>query len=314
MPIEAQAYCSDIERRKVTFGLDDSALAIGEVHIPFEVLAPCNGGRDLVTKSARASLLVAVFDHNGQAATDATVSVRRLGIRGSRHRPLNYSALLGLYALHGLVPGDYHVRVAAQRLEAQERRVTVASAEAREIFVLGTPDMPHLFRGRVRTPFAPPPSLIAVAIEPRTKEAADSLERIARVELGLGREWVSEAIEQQYVRVLRMPDEIDPEPEGTILDRLERSGLVSHAGRVVKFDWETVSFLTRELVVKFRPEVSVEAVSHFARQYGLEVLRPIAYAGNAFLMRWDRPATLEVLRPASAMARDDSLGFKQLCR
>jgi subtilisin family serine protease len=91
---------------------------------------------------------------------------------------------------------------------------------------------------------------------------------------------------------------------------LESSGSVP-AGRVVKRDPVGVTFLTRQLAVKFKDGTGDGRAESYARRWGLSILRRVPYAGAAYAMRWDRPAGRGLLERATEAARDKDVVYAE---
>jgi hypothetical protein len=193
--------------------------------------------------------------------------------------PLDYDDRLRAYRASDPQPGSYLVKVQASGLEAQERPIVVTDRVLRETFVLGRPGLPFYYRGRVRVPFDVP-DMVGVALRPGTEQRTGDLNHLAD-SFGFEPVVVDENVKRGGVHVFNVPaDRV--QNAAPFEQRAAREAYVRYTGKVVRFDPDSVSFLTNECVVKFQPETDGEAN---ARARGLEVVRRLPYSKNGFLLR-----------------------------
>lgn len=268
-----------------------------EIEIPRKKLQQAETGKpqDGNGRSVPA-LKITVLDYQGQPLSDAAVSLEPLNSQSDETIRAQFDKHRKSFLAEGVGTGAYSIRVEAEDFETQEREVVVQPSGLEETFILGKEGMQFFYRGHVKVPFDPPRDLLAVAVAPRfTEKQEKELLALAR-ELKLSPVEVSEDVRKEGVRVFGFPDETREEEKATTQERLSSHPLVRQVGPVIGFDREGIAFLTNELVVKFKAHVVADDVPDIARRYGLDVLRTIPYAGNAFLMRAATQRGFELLK------------------
>ncbi len=245
------------------------------------------------------SLRVDVRDVKGEAIRDATVVLRPAGA-GAKAVPIGFNDQTGGYGANDVPAGDGELDVKHHRLKSQTREVRVGAGSNDELFILGDPGVKTYFREKVRVPVDADPDLIAATVVHDGRQDSSALDDVA-AGLGLEPQKVPELAERAGVRLYRS--------SGTdvsdALERLSRHPLVEHAGAVVGMREAGFSHLTRDVVVRFRGP-RMDAVRVIAKEYGYTLARELAYAPSTYVLRWDRPASLELLDSIEELAaRDD---------
>jgi hypothetical protein len=250
---------------------------------------------------SRSQIEIRILDVYGKLVHTAQVTMRGTG---TGVIPLGYDERLRSYSISDPEPGSYLLKAAAPdlNLEAQERPIVVTDRVLRETFVLGREGLPFYYRGRVRVPFDVP-DMMAVALRPGTEQRTADLNQLAQ---GFGFEPVpvGENVQRGHVHVFNVP--ADRAQNATSFERRAADErYVRHVGKVVRFDTDSVSLLTNECVVKFRPEADGQAE---ARARDLEVVRRLPYSTNGFLLRAkpDR-SSAELLDVCNLLAQDSSV-------
>lgn len=245
------------------------------------------------------SLHVDVLNVKGEAIKDAKVTLRPTD-SNVKETALAYDDGTAAYLAKEVSSGTYEVEVSRGSLEGQSREVTVGVAPSRELFVLGERGRKTYFREKVRVPVNADPELFAVTIDRKARADRKFLELLA-ANLRLEPQKVPELAEKAGVHLFRLRG---ANAEQT-LARISEHPLIEHAGAVVSMREHGFSFLTREIVVRFRGP-RAEAVAAIAREYGYTVVRELVYAPHAWVLRWNKPATLEILDSIEKIAaRDD---------
>ncbi len=225
-----------------------------------------------------------------------------------RSHKLAYDARAG--GFRGTVPpGDYVVKAAANGFRADERRIHVGPAGTSDVLILGKPGLPTYYLGKVRVPFDPPRGLIALTLDGASLKRGEAVEeRIVEVARAIGLEPVAipDPVRDDNVRVFKS----DPAAVDAAIERLSATPGVRRAGPVLHFENDSVTYLTDELVVRFRDHVATDEVPRIAADLGLTVERRIPYAGNAFLLR-GRRAGLELLAALERLARSDLVEYAE---
>ena len=245
------------------------------------------------------SLQVDVLNVKSEPIKDAKVTLRPTD---SKAKPINlsYADETANYVAKKVSPGTYEIRVSHGRLEGQSREVTVGAASSRELFILGERGSKTYFREKVRVPVTADPSLFAVTIERKAHRDRTSLEELFG-NLRLEEQKVPELAAKAGVHLFRLPKTKATEA----VERVSEHPLVEYAGAVVSMREHGFTFLTREIVVRFRGP-RAEAVAAIAKEYGYTVVRELVYAPHAWVLRWNKPATLDILDSIEKIAaRDD---------
>lgn len=240
---------------------------------------------------------IKVFDYKRKVLPNARVNLKQLGGKAPKTINLNYDKQRGVYQAVGILPGSYLLQAKFTGLEPDEREIRVdPCSRLRDVFYLGKKGMPFYYRGKVKVPFEPPKELLGVSVRPaiRRKEEEDFL-AYAR-ELKLQPVEVSGTIRENNVRIFRFPTRSSEKSKNSIQQRLSEHQLVRLVGPVIRMDKESVSFLTRQLIVKFKPEITEEKAFSFIKNMKLNVMRSIPYSSNAYLLQSDGQASFTLLK------------------
>lgn len=234
------------------------------------------------------SLHVEVRNVKGESIPDAKVTLQPTDSKAEAIT-LAFDDRSATYVAKEVSSGTYEVKVSHGKLEGQSRKVTVGTAPSRELFILGKRGGKTYFREKVRVPVDADPELLAVTIVHKARTDRKFVEELA-ANLRLEPQKVPNLAEQSGVHLFRLRA-ADAEKA---LARLSEHPLVEHAGAVVSMREHGFSFLTREIVVRFRGP-RAEAVAAIAKEYGYTVVRELVYAPHTWVLRWNKPATLDLL-------------------
>lgn len=252
-------------------------------------------------KTIQASLKVTVNAYDKLLTGKATVRLTLLQADGERKPKsitLQYNKATGLYQAANLQTGTYRVEASADRYESQERTLNLNSGTHEEKFILGKKGMPAYYRGKVKVPFQIDDGLIAVTLAGKDPKQNEKPVLESARKLGLSRTETAGPIRADGVMVFSLPKKSTARTESAkeeIIRQLESTAGVRFAGPVIAFDKKTVSYLTRQIIVKFRSEIAKDRVPEIAKEYGCEVTRSISYLGNGWVFQTLRPASFKVL-------------------
>jgi hypothetical protein len=248
-----------------------------------------------VKPQKRPKIMTAVFDHNNKVLPNAKVTLTLLGEKKDKTTELKFDKQWQNYVIADIKPGQYLLRVEAKGLETDEREVRVDIGGLKEIMIIGKKGMPHYYRGKVKVPFEPPSDLLGVSIKPELpeKEEKQLIEFVQNFKLKL--EEVGQPILEDNVRVFRFPKQTSKADRLKIQRSLEGHTYVRLVGPVIHIDKETVSFLTKQLIVKFKVDKTEEEVNRFAKELSLMIIRKIPYAPNTFLLQTEIDPSYEIL-------------------
>lgn len=227
---------------------------------------------------------VAVYDHANKAVDEASVSLTSADPGDGSPHELKHDRSPGAYVARGLPPGRYKLRAEAAGLASEEREVELDPAGLETLVILGKPGLPFFYRADVKVPFDTPRDLMGVALAPDGDGQASGLAAAAR-RLKLKSARLSRQIARQDVRVYRLTEGTAEHDLRRVEQTLGRLDDITVVGSIVRFDRQSLSFLSGELVVKFKSDVTPDTVRELATSHRLTTLRPLPQAGNAFLFR-----------------------------
>lgn len=243
-------------------------------------------------------LTVDVCDAHGEPIDDVQVTYR--SAYSDDEAKLEFAPTSAGYQARDLPQGSGRIVVSHPKLDEQEREVTLGGAEQREQFVLGPRGARTYFRGNVRMPVDADDDLFAITLaHDARKDDGRFLASIDKLKLDF-REG-PELAGRSGVRMFKMPAGKAAE----LLAQLAQHPAVEHAGAVVSVREKGFSHLTQDVIVRFRGP-RLDEVRRIAKEHGYTVTRDVVYAPHTYVLRWSRPATLELLDSIEKLAaRDD---------
>jgi subtilisin family serine protease len=222
-----------------------------------------------------------------------------------------------------LPPGSYEVHVSTRRRELQPEtaKIAIERGTSNVEVVLGREGQRFYYAGDMRIYFEPDEEsfLVAVRGERARRAVPAALKRRnleieelpSRLQPGAER---PEPEDTSFVSV-RLPggqrvDDAGDLVESVVAD-LERRGFTVIPALHVRRGEGVVEGLTNELVVRFDESVTTDQAYEIARSVGLEVLRPVNYAGNAFLLGRPGPPSYDILRAAEELRRNHPVRYAE---
>lgn len=248
------------------------------------------------------SAVISAFDYSKKIIRNAKITLKPLLKKEKKIISLNFDKQLQSYRAEQVKQGIYLLRVEASGYEPDERKVRVGTAVLKEIFILGKKGMPFYYRGEVKVPFEPKLNLLGVSVKHRLTKKEEEELVVHAAKLKLEPEKVGKSVLEDNVRVFKFPVNASEAARQRIQQRLSEHQLVRIVGPVVHIENESVSFLTNELLVKFKVEISKEEAYKTAKRYGLNIIRSILYARNAYLMRAAK-ASYDILKTCDEIVR-----------
>src|SRR3990167_679866 len=261
-------------------------------------------------KSDHQSVVISVFDYSKRIINNAKVTLKLLLKNEKKIISLKFDKQWQSYRAEQVKLGIYLLRVEASGYEPDERKVRVGADGLKEIFILGKKGMPFYYRGKVKVPFEPKFNLLGVSVKPGLieKEYQELTKQAAK--LKLKPEKVGKSILEDNVRVFKFPVNASEAARQRIQQRLSEHQLVRIVGPVVHIEKESVSFLTNELIVKFKVEISKEEAYKIAKRYALNIIRSIPYSGNTYLMR-SATASYDILKICDEIIKTDLIDYAE---
>jgi subtilisin family serine protease len=172
-------------------------------------------------------------------------------------------------------------------------------------------DSLYYYRGKTKVSFEVKNHLLAAAIQSDLSDKQRNKLLKFCFSLSLKSEKVGRQITQNNVLVFRYPHGANQHGKEAILKRLTKHPLVNHVGPIVHLGKQSVSFMTNELVIKFKNPVVRSKLEKNAKKSGLKVLRMLPYAPSTYLLRSKKPATYGFLDIINQLAQKDSVEFAE---
>lgn len=254
---------------------------------------------------------VAVYDYKSKLLPNAKVTLEPLVQKPDKIINLKFDKQWRVYRAPDVDPGHYLLRAEAEGFESDQRDVQVDPSGLKDTFILGKEGMPFYYRGKVKVPFEPPKNLLAVSVKPDLSGKQEEELLAYASELGLQPEEVGKPIREENVRVFRFPPRTSQKNRREIQQCLSEHPRVRLVGPVVRIDEESVSFLTNELVVKFKPHITKDEIPAIAKRHKLDVSRTIPYAGNAFLLRAHTEASYDLLKTCAEIVETGMVEYAE---
>lgn len=235
-------------------------------------------------KPANQNILLSILDYSRKIINNATVTLKPLAKTEERTIYFKFDPRTRLYRAEQITPGAYFLKVEAPDYEPDERKISVGATPLRETFILGKKGMPFYYRGKVKVPFEPIPDLLALSLKPgMTKKEEENLISHAAVFKLIPQE-AEKSILQNNVRIFKFPANTSEADRQKIQDRISENRSVKIAGPVLHREKNTITFLTNQLIIKFKIKIKETEIYKIAKQYGLTIIRSIPYSANAYLM------------------------------
>lgn len=259
----------------------------------------------------RNTVKVAVRDYKGEVIKNANVTLKYSGQAQLGDIVLNYDENQRVYLADNVQPGSYVIHVKAEGYELDHRNVFVRQKGQKEDFIIGKKDMPFYYMGKTKVPYEPQNDLIAISLEPgiTTEKEKDLVDFVSRLSMEFVK--VDEPIIADNARVLRFPSNKTDQEKQQIQKQLEEHQLIRRVGPVVHLDKGSLSFLTNEIIVKFKANITEEKINAIARKYNLNVIRSVPYSANAYLLRSNFLASYKILEICNEIAGSDLVEYAE---
>ncbi|NBD31920.1 MAG: S8 family serine peptidase, partial [Cyanobacteria bacterium] len=277
-------------------------VAAGETAITIEV--------DVSLMPPKPRVQVTVLNHNRERLSNAMVTLQSLERPEEESIQLEYNSRKRVFR-GAVTSGRYLLHAEAEGLESDQREVQVDPAGTKEIVLLGQPGLPFYYRGKVKVPFEPPADLLGVSVKPGLSEREEEALLAYARQFNLQPRQIGEPIRQDNVRVFQFPANVGEQQKREIQQQLAKHPSVRLVGPVIHLEDESVTFLTDQLVVKFRARVAQERIPSIAKEFGLDIIRTIPYAGNAYLLHSGREASFNLLNICDALVKSDLVEYAE---
>lgn len=257
----------------------------------------------------KVEIAVRTFKH--EPIADAQVRIRLVGPNEGREVALKYDKRTETYVTTDVEPGYYLLTASTRGYQSDSREVQVDPGGLKDVFVLGKKGMPFYYRGQVRVPFDPPSDRVGVALEAGvTEKDLRSLKELAKkLELSEDKE-VPPEVREEGVVIYVMPSSAEEKVQ-SVLDVLSEHSAVRNAGHVIEIGEKTATFLTPQLIVRFKPNVKDNQVLKIAAKYDMTVVRSIPYAANAWLLTTKGQATYDLLGLCEALVKTGDVVYAE---
>lgn len=257
------------------------------------------------TENRTTSLRVSVQSVDNEPLSNSCVIIESIGVKKFTTE-LHYNKKIDAFTVSSIKSGEYKLRITCSGFEGQDRQIVVKEGLNEELFILGKPGVRYYYRGKVKVPFKPVPDLIAIMYKSPAKEQTfDQLDYIRK-------QWKLEEYrdipKEAYADGARIY-KTDANHVHEILSALKEVREISHAGVLIGIRDRSISFLTNELILRFKLNVSEDKVKSRLAEMGLSLLRRIPYIENAYHVAATGPATYEMLDIAERLAEWDDVDW-----
>ncbi|MHA1906296.1 MAG: S8 family serine peptidase [Candidatus Thorarchaeota archaeon] len=259
------------------------------------------------------SLLVEIIvsDFKRNLLQNAEVSLKSLDQKKAEIYKLKYDKRTRSFREISVKPGRYMAMVDAEGYQPDKREIQVGPSRAKEFFFLGKKGMPFYYNGRVKIPFESKDDLLGLSLKSKLSTKEEQELNDFALKLQLQPEEVGRSVLEDNIRVFRFKEKVSKNDVLETQQRLGEHPMVRFVGPIVQMTREQVTFLTNELIVKFKSHVTREEIPKIASSYNLNVIRAIRYAGNAFLLRSDGPASYDLLTVCDEIVRNESVEYAE---
>lgn len=167
------------------------------------------------------------------------------------------------------------------------------------------------YRGRTKVSFESRRGLLAISVQPDLSDEQDEELLKFCSQLKLKPVKVGAPISEDNVRVFRFSSGASEQDKVKIEKRLTKHRLVLRVGPIIHFSDQSVSFMTNELVIKFKEQISKGRLKKIAERSNLKVIRTLPYAQNTFVLRAKTSASYDLLEYINKLARNDSVEYAE---
>jgi subtilisin family serine protease len=198
------------------------------------------------------------------------------------------------------------IAVSADGYDSEELDVMLLDAITQSVIGLRKPGQLSYTQGNSRLAFTP----IEDAFLARIRSQNDR-EKFVDFAKRRNFEWrlVLSGAEQQDDMFVRIAGK--PESAEEWIEELSRNNFTVEIFRTIEHGKRTPIGLGKEIVVKFTNNVDRNQAEKIAQSVGLEVVRDLPHAGNAFVLATKGNASYRVLEAADMLARNDSVVYAE---
>jgi Subtilase family len=257
---------------------------------------------------------ISVYDHDHNLVEDAELTLKPIEKGEPVH--LSYERSTGTYRSKEVRTGSYVLKVEADNFKSEERQITVSPNHVlKDVVILGLKNHAFYYRGKVKVPFEPKNDIVAVSTGPTTDQETltDQLSE-STSNLDLEDIPVNPSISKSGVHVFKMRSGL-MEDSGTtrlkIQEELSKNPSIRTSGPIVQMNDDSLSFLTNQLVVKFKPDIRKDEISSILNDYGMEIIREIPYANNTFVISTKTLADYSILNTCEQIVQSGKVEYAE---
>jgi hypothetical protein len=256
---------------------------------------------------------VSVCSYDGKVLSNAKVTIKSLEEEERRRKrsipSLRFNKRMKVFEADNMCTGHYALKVESKGFDTQERKVIVAQTGLKDTFILGTKGMLYYYRGKAKVPFHPRGYLLACSLKAKVSEREE--EELLAYANQLGLRESSESIPKESVRIFRFPSNASKQHKREIQSRIAENPSVRIVGQVIRVGGNNITFLTKQLIVKFKPNITREEVQALVDQFNLKIVRNIPFAKNAFLLQSNEQANYELLNTNDKIVMSDMVEYAE---
>ena len=250
----------------------------------------------------RAVLIVHVCSASGEPSAKAKISFKP---QDGRSGALRYQSDVAGYVLDNVEPGSGWLELSQSGAADQRREISLNSGENHEQFVLGKRGVRTYFREKVRMPVEAEPDTYALMLVSQARRDEEK-KRALLGQLRLDFQDEPELAARLGMHSFKLPSANAEE----VLARLARNPAIEHLGAIVSMRETGYSFLTQDVIAQFAGP-RLEEVRKIVKELGFTVTREIVYAPHTYVLRWHKPATLELLDAIERLAERKDVAWAE---
>jgi len=198
-----------------------------------------------------------------------------------------FESSFGKYSASNLEAGYYIATVSATGFLSEKRTVFI-DRNLDLTFILGKKGMSFYNRGDTRVPFEPSPGVVAISTRtPEMFSHQKFAQRMSDTRVKMAVEMDETQDTSSNVVVFRIGDP-SVAMERVKLDDLMEEFAIEHIGAMLEESAEGSTFLSQEIIVKFRADTPESTVQEIAEDHDLLVLRKLPYSTDAYQMRSEK--------------------------
>lgn len=222
---------------------------------------------------------ILVFDQTYSELSEAKVLLQNL--RSRQRRELSFDSHIKRFSAN-IQNGDYTLTVSYPNLETYSRQIKIDNSVYKENVILFTKGMKYYYDGKTRVPYEERPGLVGVSVNLQKKQSGYNFTKEI-YNLFMNNYIVHSRINNIYIvesktKKLQINNFIK-----NVVQKEKLKGTIRLIGPIVKLTENEISFLTRQIIIKFKEDQTEDERIHILKKYNLEKVRDLKYLKNTYL-------------------------------